>query len=430
MKKTEYGDRSRTEYAEHGRMRRTAGKKADRLRKTALFLFVGAVLALPGCGKRGGEGGGDETVSQKGAEEPFAAGLIPAESAEQEASPVDLTRGGYSWEYLLPSGEMQSEIADAMSPLDENFIMQELPLPEGEREAEYRLVIDMLPDRAEVTAWAVSDIGNMDAPAVETAVYEIGSAADAAAADSYVFPMQEGRVYVIHMVWDADRRSERGFSGEGDYVVRTSGGVLALSETGGTDASETDMTNASGTDVTNAPETDVTDASETDVTNAPEAGGTDASETDGADAPETDVTNAPEADGSDAAGEGDADRWGLSMTVQDVTLTGLTIVFSQSGGEPSGELMTGCAYVLEKWDGTAWTPLPYITEEDVAWHDLAYNLPMDAATELTVDWEWLYGRLSPGRYRIGKSVMDFRGTANYDTGMYYAEFEPAPLVCF
>ncbi len=398
MKKTEYGDRSRTEYAEHGRMRRTAGKKADRLRKTALFLFVSAVLALPGCGKRSGEGGGDETVSQKGAKEPFAAGLIPAEGAEQEASPVDLTRGGYSWEYLLPSGEMQSEIADAMSPLDENFTMQELPLPEGEREAEYRLVIDMLPDRAEVTAWAVSDIGNMDAPAVETAVYEIGSAADAAAADSYVFPMQEGRVYVIHMVWDADRRSERGFSGEGDYVVRTSGGVPASSETGGTDASET--------------------------------GGTDASETDMTNASETDVTDAPEADGSDAAGEGDADRWGLSMTVQDVTLTGLTIVFSQSGGEPSGELMTGCAYVLEKWDGTAWTPLPYITEEDVAWHDLAYNLPMDAATEIAVDWEWLYGRLSPGRYRIGKSVMDFRGTANYDTGMYYAEFEPAPLVCF
>ncbi len=411
MKRTEYGDTSRT-----------AGKKADRLRKTALFLFVGAVLALPGCGKRSGEGGGDETVSQKGVEEPFAAGLIPAEGAEQEALPVDLTRGGYSWEYLLPSGEMQSEIADAMSPLDENFIMQELPLPEGEREAEYRLVIDMLPDRAEVTAWAVSDIGNMDAPAVETAVYEIGSAADAAAADSYVFPMQEGRVYVIHMVWDADRRSERGFSGEGDYVVRTSGGVPA--------SSETDVTNAPEADGADAPETEGTDASETGVTNASEADGTNASERGVTDASETEGTDAPETDGSDVAGEGDADRWGLSMTVQDVTLTGLTIVFSQSGGEPSGELMTGCAYVLEKWDGTAWTPLPYITEEDVAWHDLAYNLPMDAATELTVDWEWLYGRLSPGRYRIGKSVMDFRGTANYDTGMYYAEFEPAPLVCF
>ena len=40
-----------------------------------------------------------------------------------------------------------------------------------------------------------------------------------------------------------------------------------------------------------------------------------------------------------------------------------------------------------------------------------------------MNWERLYGELPSGSYRIGKEVMDFRATGDYDTNDYYAYFE-------
>lgn len=47
----------------------------------------------------------------------------------------------------------------------------------------------------------------------------------------------------------------------------------------------------------------------------------------------------------------------------------------------------------------------------------------DDVIEWNVDWEWLYGEFPTGKYRLGKEIMDFRGTGNYDTAIYYTEFE-------
>ena len=38
------------------------------------------------------------------------------------------------------------------------------------------------------------------------------------------------------------------------------------------------------------------------------------------------------------------------------------------------------------------------------------------------NWEWLYGELPEGNYRIAKEIMDFRETGEYDTAIHYAEF--------
>ena len=43
--------------------------------------------------------------------------------------------------------------------------------------------------------------------------------------------------------------------------------------------------------------------------------------------------------------------------------------------------------------------------------------------EFELNWEWLYGKLPAGTYRIGKEIMDFRETGDYDTEWYYTEFE-------
>jgi len=52
----------------------------------------------------------------------------------------------------------------------------------------------------------------------------------------------------------------------------------------------------------------------------------------------------------------------------------------------------------------------------------AWIIPMNDSVEWNVDWEWLYGQLSPGTYRIVKEIMNFRGTGDYDKAEYYAEF--------
>lgn len=120
----------------------------------------------------------------------------------------------------------------------------------------------------------------------------------------------------------------------------------------------------------------------------------------------------------------EVNEWGLTLYAEDVTPTGLTIVCTQSGGSPSGELNTGSYYVLEKAEAGTWVAVDYAHPElEVGWTAEAWIIPMSDTVEWEADWEWLYGSLPAGHYRIGKEVMDFRAAGDYDKAYYYAEFE-------
>ncbi len=117
-------------------------------------------------------------------------------------------------------------------------------------------------------------------------------------------------------------------------------------------------------------------------------------------------------------------QWGITLSAENVTPAGLTLVCTQSGGTPTGELQTGSWYILERFTEEGWTEVEWVPQEyDVAWTAEAWNIPKEDTVEWKVDWEWLYGKLSPGTYRIGKSVNDFRETGDYDTQNFYAEFQ-------
>lgn len=118
----------------------------------------------------------------------------------------------------------------------------------------------------------------------------------------------------------------------------------------------------------------------------------------------------------------DAD-WGLTLTAEKVNAMGATIRYSQSGGNPTGELHTGSFFSLEVFDGE-WKEAQTLTHDhEIAWNSVAYMIPMGAETEMAEDWSYLYGPLQPGWYRIGKEIMDFRGTGDYDKTIFYAYFE-------
>ena len=120
-----------------------------------------------------------------------------------------------------------------------------------------------------------------------------------------------------------------------------------------------------------------------------------------------------------------AREWGISLSVENVSSTGLTLKCTQSGGRPKGELQTGSWFVLEIWTQEyGWREVDYLPHEyEIAWTQEAWIIPMNDTCEWEVNWEWLYGELPEGKYRIGKEIMDFRDAGDYDSTIYYADFE-------
>jgi len=116
--------------------------------------------------------------------------------------------------------------------------------------------------------------------------------------------------------------------------------------------------------------------------------------------------------------------FGLTLTAEDVTNTGLTLTFEQSGGTFKGELQFDSQYSLEKLDGAKWVVCDtLIPEEEIAWTMELHLIQEGGSAEWDVDWTNLYGELKPGNYRIAKNIFDnVEGTPDFDMNTYFAYF--------
>jgi hypothetical protein len=112
--------------------------------------------------------------------------------------------------------------------------------------------------------------------------------------------------------------------------------------------------------------------------------------------------------------------WGITLDVKDISPTGLTLVITQSGGNPSGRLEYGARYYLMRFNGETWEDACLA---EILWDDIAYTVRMNTSTELAIEWERFYGSLPAGQYRIVKDFTDFRAAGDYDTESYWADFE-------
>lgn len=83
--------------------------------------------------------------------------------------------------------------------------------------------------------------------------------------------------------------------------------------------------------------------------------------------------------------------------------------------------MTGSPYLVQKYEDGEWISLE--TPDGTAWTMEAWPIPINDTVEWKVNWEWLFGSLPSGHYRIGKSFMDFRAAGDYDQAVIYAEFD-------
>ena len=124
--------------------------------------------------------------------------------------------------------------------------------------------------------------------------------------------------------------------------------------------------------------------------------------------------------GTSDGAEGWAEDWGVRLSVKNVSSSGLTLICEQSGGIAEGSLETGSAYTIEKYENNNWVEVK--PQGDAVW-DMMSHLIGNNTTEWAIEWSWLYGELSPGTYRIGKTVVDFKGPGASENQNYYAEFE-------
>ena len=69
-----------------------------------------------------------------------------------------------------------------------------------------------------------------------------------------------------------------------------------------------------------------------------------------------------------------------------------------------------------------WYSLSYVIE-NLAFHQVAYLLPMGETSIKPITWEWMYGKLPPGEYRIVTEVDDYRAPGDFDKYFLAEEFE-------
>lgn len=113
--------------------------------------------------------------------------------------------------------------------------------------------------------------------------------------------------------------------------------------------------------------------------------------------------------------------WGLRITAENVTPSGMTLVVTQSGGMAEGQLITGQPYFLQRYKNGEWTPLEPLLEA-WTWTMEAWSIPVNDTVRWGVNWEWLYGKLEPGQYRFGKTVSKSFAPGDSEEAVFYVEF--------
>lgn len=119
------------------------------------------------------------------------------------------------------------------------------------------------------------------------------------------------------------------------------------------------------------------------------------------------------------SGYADAESfYGVSLTVEEVTPNGATVVFTAEGEAPAGRLLGGNDYWVQVkrdgvWEDVVKAPEPSFTTESYDVSNIRRH---------KIDWQWRYGTLSSGHYRIGKDVTYQEGSKPLETATVWAEF--------
>ena len=108
---------------------------------------------------------------------------------------------------------------------------------------------------------------------------------------------------------------------------------------------------------------------------------------------------------------------GVYMELSHITPSGATVTFTQYDESNKGELIYGQEFVIEKKKGGTWEKVPYIID-NWGFTEEGYTIPPGGTSVMETNWEWLYGKLSPGTYRISKTILDHLDNGNEKYTIY------------
>lgn len=181
---------------------------------SALLMLTGCSSALPSDNAETQE---PVSISVSGQDITAPPVLILTQSQADEADPLEIRSGSYSWDYQNDDGTMTGGIACGAHPLDDETLAHTAVLTLDQADASnsisYSFSSQIMPDKITIYKWSLSDLGNTSAQEISSTVLEKDLPS--------VLELEAGCVYEFTAVWEEERLNENGFYGSASYVLAT-----------------------------------------------------------------------------------------------------------------------------------------------------------------------------------------------------------------
>lgn len=89
----------------------------------------------------------------------------------------------------------------------------------------------------------------------------------------------------------------------------------------------------------------------------------------------------------------------LSLKEDTLTPTSITLVITNNSN--AYDFVYGEDYGIETYTNHEWNEVPALKDHVV--YTIAYTIHPNSSKDMEIDWEWIYGELPKGNYRIVKS---------------------------
>lgn len=90
----------------------------------------------------------------------------------------------------------------------------------------------------------------------------------------------------------------------------------------------------------------------------------------------------------------------VTIRISDISPSGATLVIADTNPEP---YLYGKWYKIQKLTDGQWQDVPHVID-NYAFTAIGYIPDENGEVKFTINWEWLYGTLPAGTYRIFKEV--------------------------
>lgn len=90
---------------------------------------------------------------------------------------------------------------------------------------------------------------------------------------------------------------------------------------------------------------------------------------------------------------------GVTATLRDISNVGANLIIRREDDDDGAEVIYGEAYILQRQVDGEWQDAETVPD-NYGFPMVGYNVPGGEEASIYYNWEWLYGALEPGEYRM------------------------------